>query len=370
MPYTIIRDNIVNLRTDAIVNAANNRLLAGGGVCGAIFQAAGAEDLQRACDQIGYCETGDAVITGGFQLPAKYIIHTVGPVYGKDPEKEEKELYSCYRRSLELAEKHQLRSIAFPVISSGIYGYPPKDAIRVASRAIRDYLDDREMDIYLVVYDRETFAISETLFDSVQSFIDERMIQPDVRRTEGAARIDVDHCESAPLLPNVPDPVCDEEVSDASGEALFLSHDDTARPVAAASAAKRKAGAAFVEAVSLDEILRKKTETFSQMLLRIIDEKGMSDTEVYKRANIDRKLFSKIRKTEYVPRKTTVLALAVALRLSKDEAAQLLGRAGFAFSEASKLDVIVEYFIEHEIYDIFELNETLFEFGQPLLGFH
>ena len=338
MPYTIIRDNIVSLHTDAIVNAANCRLAAGGGVCGAIFQAAGAKELQAACNKIGYCKTGDAVMTPGFHLPAKYIIHTVGPIYGNDPEKEERELYSCYARSLSLARENGIQSIAFPVISSGIYGYPKEEAIKVARRAIRDFLADHEMDIYLVVYDKETFGISEKLFTNVKSYIDERMVLPDMRR-----------------------------------ESLNLAYPAAPMPEAAKYSASESEGlpcfgTSLEEAEDLDALLQQKVETFSEMLLRMIDEKGMTDVEVYKRANIDRKLFSKIRKKDYIPRKATVMALIVALRLNFEEASSLLAQAGYAFSKASKFDLIIEYFIERQIYDIFDINDTLFAFDQPLLG--
>ena len=147
MPFQIIRDDITRLDTDAIVNAANSRLLAGGGVCGAIFSAAGAEELQRECNKIGYCGIGEAAITKGYKLKAKHIIHTVGPIYGQDPKNEENQLYSCYKCSLELAKKKRLNSIAFPVISSGIYGYPKAEAIKIATRAIKDFLEDNDTTI-------------------------------------------------------------------------------------------------------------------------------------------------------------------------------------------------------------------------------
>ena len=160
MPFNIIRDDITRLETDAIVNAANSKLLAGGGVCGAIFSAAGADELQRECDKIGYCGIGEAVITKGYKLKAKYVIHTVGPIYGNDPANEENQLYSCYRNSLELAKKKRISSIAFPVISSGTYGYPKAEAIKIATRAIKDFLEKEDMDVYLVVYDKKAFQIS------------------------------------------------------------------------------------------------------------------------------------------------------------------------------------------------------------------
>lgn len=182
MPFNIIRDDITRLDTDAIVNAANSRLLAGGGVCGAIFSAAGADELQKECNKIGYCGIGEAVITKGYNLKAKYVIHTVGPIYGQDPKNEENQLYSCYKSSLKLAKKKRVSSIAFPVISSGIYGYPKAEALKIATRAIKDFLEKEEMEVYLVVYDKKAFQISEKLFNDVQSYIDEKLVKPDDRR--------------------------------------------------------------------------------------------------------------------------------------------------------------------------------------------
>lgn len=181
MPFSIIRADITKMETDAIVNAANSKLLAGGGVCGAIFSAAGTDELQKACNKIGYCKTGEAVITKGFKLKAKYIIHTVGPIYGQDPANEENQLYSCYKNSLELAKINRLKSIAFPVISSGIYGYPKAEAIKIATRAIKDFLNDSDMQVFLVVYDKNAFQISEKLFHDVKSYIDEKMVKSDYR---------------------------------------------------------------------------------------------------------------------------------------------------------------------------------------------
>lgn len=345
MPFNIIRDDITRLDVDAIVNAANNRLLAGGGVCGAIFRAAGAIELQKECDGIGYCETGDAVITKGYDLKARYIIHTVGPIYGDDPKKEEGQLYSCYKKSLELAKKNGLESIAFPLISSGIYGYPKAEALEVAQRAIKDFLSENEMLVFLVVYDRNSFEISEKLFDTVKSYIEERLVVPDERRR---------------IVFNTPEDAA-QFTAGVFSDALNNDFDATLAPHSAPCSV-------FEEKESIDELLKRKTETFSEMLLRLIDEKGMTDVEVYKRANIDRKLFSKIRKKDYVPKKSTVAALVIALELDMNEADTLMERAGFAFSKARKFDIIIEYFIKNKIYDIFEINEVLFAFDEQLLG--
>lgn len=356
MPLNIIRNDITKLEVDAIVNAANSQLKAGGGVCGAIFSAAGKDELQRECDKIGFCATGDAVITKGHNLKAKYVIHTVGPVYGKDPAKEDEQLLSCYSKSLAIAKSKKLESIAFPVISSGIFGYPKAEAIKIATRAIKSFLEENEMSIYLVVYDYETFEISEKLFSAVESYIDERMVKQNNRfrpfeneHYQGYSQnsYDVDYLEEKAEAFNVLQPIgsqpdCCPNVS-----------------IPMTKAVKKR---------SLESLLNKKVETFSQMLLRLIDEKGMTDVEVYKRANIDRKLFSKIRKKDYIPRKSTVLALSIGLKLNLDETRDLLSRAGFALSDCSKFDVIIQFFIESENYDIFEINETLFAFDQQLLG--
>lgn len=355
MPFNIIRDDITRLETDAIVNAANSKLLAGGGVCGAIFSAAGVDELQAACNKIGYCRIGDAVITKGYKLKAKYVIHTVGPIYGQDPANEESQLYSCYKSSLELAKKKRLNSIAFPVISSGIYGYPKAEAIKIASRAIKDFLENSDMEVYLVVYDKKAFQISEKLFVDVQSYIDERLIKPDDRR-----RIAEDGVTREAYNLHAPQKAMSEECLEERMEAPKMYPSAAIGGVFESKSLSRKK--------SLEDLMNVKVETFSQMLLRLIDEKGMTDVEVYKRANIDRKLFSKIRKKDYTPKKVTVVALIIALKLNMKEAKELLGRAGFAFTQSSKFDIIIEYFIEQGKYDIFEINETLFAFEQQLLG--
>ena len=354
MPFNIIRDDITRLETDAIVNAANSKLLAGGGVCGAIFSAAGVDELQKECDKIGYCGIGESVITKGYKLKAKHIIHTVGPIYGQDPSNEESQLYSCYKSSLELAKKKKLNSIAFPVISSGIYGYPKAEAIKIATRAIKEFLEDNEMDVYLVVYDQKTFQISEKLFNDVQSYIDEKLVKPDDRRRvpeDGAVR------ESYNMF--APQQAMQDACIEERMEAPKMYPSATIGSADAKGLKKKK---------SLEDLMNMKVETFSEMLLRMIDEKGMTDVEVYKRANIDRKLFSKMRKRDYTPKKITVVALIIALKLNMKEARELLGRAGFAFSQSSKFDIIIQYFIEQQKYDIFEINETLFAFEQQLLG--
>ena len=358
MPFRIIREDITRLEIDAIVNAANSKLLAGGGVCGAIFSAAGLDELQIECNMTGHCDIGDAVITKGYNLKAKYVIHTVGPIYGQDPANEETQLYSCYKSSLELAKKKRMNSIAFPVISSGIYGYPKTEAIKIATKAIKDFLEKNEMDVYLVVYDSKAFQISEKLFSDVQSYIDEKLVKADDRR-----RISEDGITREAYNLYMPQKSISDEYLEERMEAPKMMEMLPKATVVGSIGSK-----GLKKKQSLEELMNVKVETFSEMLLRMIDEKGMTDVEVYKRANIDRKLFSKIRKKDYTPKKVTVVALIIALKLNMQEARELLGRAGFAFTQSSKFDIIIQYFIEQQKYDIFEINETLFAFEQQLLG--
>ena len=326
MPFTIIRNDITKLSVDAIVNAANTELRMGGGVCGAIFNAAGAGKLQAACDRLAPIKTGEAVITPGFDLPAKHIVHTAGPVYHDGKHGEESLLRSCYTNSLELAVKQNCESIAFPLISSGIYGYPKADALRVATAAIRDFINEHDIDVSLVVFDKAAVEVSEELLGAVESYIDEHYVEEKEFRYARRQLLDVE------------------------------------------SQALSEAASAPIDA-SLDDLVGNLDESFSATLLRLIDTTGRKDSEVYNRANIDRRLFSKIRSnTHYTPSKPTVLAFAVALELTLEQTEDLLERAGFALSHSRKFDVIVEYFIASRHYDIFKINEVLFNYDQPLLG--
>lgn len=336
MPLEIIRNDITKVDADAIVNAANSSLLGGGGVDGAIHRAAGPE-LIAECRTLGGCKVGQAKITKGYNLPAKYVIHTVGPVWHGGKNNEEKLLADCYMRSLALAKEHNLESIAFPLISSGAFGYPKDRALKVAIFVIGDFLLKNEMMVYLVVFDKASFALSEKLLSSIAQYIDDNYIEEhsvySYNRLEERC-IENEYWIEAPI----PLPM--------------------------------EAPAPFVKrSRSLDDVVKQMDETFSQMLLRLIDEKGMTDAETYKKANIDRKLFSKIRNDLYYkPSKPTAIAFAIALRLNVDETRDLLLKAGFALSNSSKFDIIIQYFIEDGNYNIFEINEALFAFDQNLLG--
>lgn len=336
MPLEIIRNDITKVHADAIVNAANSSLLGGGGVDGAIHRAAGPKLLEE-CRTLGGCLVGQAKITKGYNLPAKYIIHTVGPVWNDGKNNEEKLLADCYKNSLALAKEYNLESIAFPLISSGAFGYPKDKAMKTAISVVGDFLLSNDMTVYLVVYDKKAFMLSEKLFSSITQYIDDKYIEE--RPTNKRDRLEeelqlVDSHLEAPRFYSVEEPTPVKKL-------------------------KR----------SLDDVVKQMDETFSQMLLRLIDEKGMTDVETYKKANIDRKLFSKIRNDiNYKPSKPTAIAFAIALKLNLDETKDLLLKAGFALSRSSKFDIIIEYFIEEGNYNIFEINEALFAFDQNLLG--
>ena len=354
MPLNIIEGDITTLAVDAIVNAADPTLSGGGGVDGAIHAAAGPR-LKRACRALGGCPVGEAKLTPGFRLPARAIIHTVGPIWQGGGRGEALLLARAYRSSLELAAGQGFESVAFPLISSGVYGYPKEEALAIAIRTITEFLDSHDLAVTLVIYEKSSFILPAALKASVDAFLQERL---PAERPKFAMASAVNALGAAPAK--------------ARGAKLFTE----GRNAMAATESPRPlmADALCEEAVceSIKDDLRQRLETldesFSEMLLRKIDERGMTDAACYKKANIDRKLFSKIRgDVHYKPSKVTAVAFAIALELSKEETAELLQKAGYALSPSSKFDIIIDYFISHGRYDVFEINEVLFAYDQPLL---
>ena len=335
MPLEIVRNDITKMKVDAIVNAANETLLGGGGVDGCIHRAAGPELLQE-CRTLGGCKTGDAKITKAYRLPCRYVIHTVGPVWNGGNHGEREQLVSCYRTSLALAKEHNCETVAFPLISSGIFGYPKDQALRVAVDTIGEFLLHNDMTVYLVIFDRKAYQISGKLFADIAEYIDDHYVDAHTdSRRERMRRMSV--------LESRAEAVC-----------------ESAMP-APMMAPKAVGG--------LDDLLTHLDAGFSETLLKLIDRSGKKDAEVYKKANVDRKLFSKIRNNpDYKPSKSTAIAFAIALELDLNETRDLIARAGYALSASSKFDVIIEYFIGQKKYDIFEINEALFAFDQSLLG--
>lgn len=332
MPIQIVRNDITKMECDAIVNAANPTLLGGGGVDGAIHKAAG-RGLLNECKTLGGCKTGEAKITGAYNLPCKYVIHTVGPVWKDGNNKEEEKLILCYRNSLYLAKEYRCETVAFPLISAGAYGYPKEQALHIAIGEISKFLLNNEMLVYIVVYDKDCFQVSKKLIHDITEYIDECYVEAHYQ--DRSTRL-----FTYPLEDVWEDKSC----TPAMSKATFPSQ-------------------------SLNDAIEQIDESFSEMLMRKIDEKCMSDVQCYKKANIDRKLFSKIRSNpNYKPSKTTAIAFAIALELSLEETKDMLLKAGYALSHSNKFDIIIEYFIKNREYNIFTINEALFEFDQALLG--
>ncbi len=405
MPFQIIRDDITHMRVDAIVNTASPSLLGGGGVDGAIHKAAGPQ-LKEACKALGGCEVGEVKVTPGFDLSCRYVFHTVGPVWKGGLFGEEAALRRCYENALDTALSLGCESLAFPLISGGAFGYPAGKALRVAVDCITAFVLAHDLNVYLVLYGSDSVLEGRRLFPDIQEYINDHYVEKKEKQYGFRRRRlswgnlpgnrEESFGEADALLHSAPAPTAKED----SPQETQQDADDTAAsfpsfsmPEPPAPAAKPAAKPSAVrpamrpreetpeaapyghsfgeaqEADTLDWLFDQLDESFQQMLLRKIDESGMTDAQCYKKANVDRKLFSKIRKdTQYRPSKATAIAFAVALELSLPETEDLLNKAGYALSRSSRFDLIIRYFIEKRRYNIFEINEALFAYDQSLLG--
>ncbi len=330
MPFYIVRKDITKMKCDAIVNPTDNTLAKGGYTDERIRKAAGSK-LDEQCRIIGYCDTGDAKITSGFDLPCKYIIHTVRPRWTGGKSGEKRLLASCYRKSLALAVKNECSSIAFPLIAAGKSGYPEEKALDVAIGVIRKFLLSNEIDVYLVFYRKKEYKIKRDLFDDVRDYIDE---------SRGFSDADTvflgDLCAEDYMM----------QSSRFSQKKLLAKNSS-----------------------SLEEMLKNADDCFTVTLLKLIDARRMTDVECYKKANVSKQTWYKImNEKNYKPSKNTAVSFAVALGLTLPETERLLATAGFALSDSSKFDIIIKYFLINGIYDVFTINQTLFEFDQPLMG--
>ncbi len=345
MPLLIVRNDITEMNVDAIVNTANPLPMVGSGVDSAIYKKAGLMELLRIRQKIGKLAVSNIAVTPALNLKAKYIVHVVGPRWRGGEAREVELLTKCYKNVLEAATEYGCESIAIPLISTGNYDFPKELALQIAKETISQYLEANELNVYLVVYDRESFQISKNLFEDVQSYIDKKLVQEIcvVRepRRKYSADFERDYDE------------CSNKIESFSNFAW----------------GKVASKEIKTDSRSLEDLVTELESSFAESLFKYINDKGLSDPEVYKRANLDRKLFSKIRKNKnYKPSKNTALALAIALELNLDETKDFIGKAGYALTRSSKMDIIVEFFIKQNNYDIFELNEVLFYYDEPLLG--
>ena len=377
MPFKIVKNDITKMKVDAIVNTANPRVNVGRGVDEAIYKAAGWRRLFREREKIGPMQRGTAAITPAFKLPAKYIIHTVGPKWDPaDVEHGKKQLRDCYDNSLSLAMEHGVKSIAFPLISTGSYSFPKELGLEIAYETISKYLYVSDMDVYLVVYDDEAFELSKKLTDDIDEFIDKHYVDEHKKDNQEVfwnySNEYFDACEMA--LP-------DEQPSykaPAAGRmkpsnAPFIGRvESPMAPIPEKQAPKmpaKKDTISFKEYTSLDDLLKHSGETFQERLFRYIDKSGLSDVEVYKRANLSKQTFSKIKQTGHIPKKKTIFALALSMKLSIDETKDLLESAGQAFSPSDKIDLVIQYCMYHDIYSIFDVERILFDkFGETLVS--
>ena len=349
MPFEIVRNDITNMRVDAIVNSANPRPVVGLGTDSSIHEKAGPE-LLAARQEIGPIAMGHAAITPAFRLHAKYVIHTVGPVWDGGSYGEEMLLRSCYDQSLKLALEHDCKSIAFPLIATNNYGFPKDKALQIAVAAFSEFLLEHEMLIYLVVFDRSAYRLSEKLFHSIASYMDDHYVEVWEESTYGMERQSIQRNirRRRDLDLYRKSSVCEDAAPYA--------------PISMPMAAKPKPA-------SLKDFLSHADTGFTETLLKLIDKTGKKDSEIYKKANLSKQHFSKIRNNpDYKPTKQTAIALALALELDLEQTKDLIGRAGYALSNSSKFDLIIRYFIEQKNYNVVEINIALYEFDQSLLG--
>ena len=412
MALIIVRNDITKMHVDAIVNTTNEHFEVGGlGVDAGIHHAAG-PGLKAALSKIGRCPTGSAVITDSFDIPGcRYIIHTVGPVYVDGRHNEKKQLESCYRSILALAREKGCQSIAIPSISTGAYGYPKAEAYSIATSCIREFLlslpDDEDMMVYIVLYDREAVAVSEKIDAGVQQFIsdayrsqkkeelssfyDEERIRNSGRpagRREGnlfsfgrhRRRAETSSKEDTPIGAPLAKPVEEPSASVLFGDTAVFSVEeintmpsaedlDFAASPTAPSMTLPVAAAIPATAHRPGEGYEAEDRGFAEMCEWWCTEKGISKKEFYVHSNINKSMFWGIKNHPgQIPKKTSALACAIGLKLDYDQTIDLLHRAGLTLSRYYELDVVIEYFIRQKNYDIYEINEVLYDKDLPQLG--
>nr|WP_317361477.1 macro domain-containing protein [uncultured Blautia sp.] len=326
MPFKIVRNDLTKMQVDAIVNTTNPKTKYSFGTDSAVYKAAGIKELLEERKKIGYMNEGEVALTSGFKLPAKYIIYAVSPRYIDGDSGEEKKLRSCYQKSLALAEKYECKSIAFPLIATGSFGYPKEEGMRIALDEINTFLMQHDMLVYLVVFDRAATKLGQNLYPDLESYIDHNYVQERHEEEYGnqyfePGRSNETRCNTA----------------------CFMA------PMAA-----------------LEERMEHMSDTFQEYLMYLIRTKQLTNAEVYKRAIVTKQLFSKIKlNPQYHPDKATAMRLCTGAKLNLDETKDLLARAGYALSPCDKRDIIFSFFIEHEVFDMIEIDIALEEYGLP-----
>ena len=362
MPLKIVRNDITKMNTDAIVNTANEYVAVGPGCDTAVYQAAGYDALfQYRKENIGPVPEGEVFITPGFALPVKYIIHAVSPLFIDGDSGEEEKLRSCYRKSLRLAKENQITSIAFPLISTGSFGYPLEEGIRIAADEINAFLLANDMLVYIVVFGRRATSLGTKLYPDLEEYIDQNYVE--IKRVE----------ESGYYNRPLPGAVGGYERRRATLSRIEEEAELSEMALEEPSDACYESSASFIDDIELherkiDERIAHLSDTFSEYLMHLIQSKGMKNADVYKRAIIDKKIFSKIKNNPYYqPKKITALCLCVGAKLSLDETTDLLARAGYALSPCDKTDIIFKFFIENGYYDMVDLDIVLEEHGLPCI---
>ncbi len=384
MPFKIVRNDITKMNTEAIVNTANDHPTVGTGCDSAVYKAAGYEELLKYREEkIGFVPKGDAFITPGFKLKAKYIIHAVSPLYMGGDKGEEEKLRSCYRKSLKIAKENGIKSISFPLISTGGFGYPKEEGMRIAVDEINAFLLGNEMNIFLVVFDTKSTQLGEKIYPDLEAYIDHNFVKEAGEEEYGDACFGLMH----PVEPG-----CDSYLSNAEMIERRTGRNAEVKPVFSGLIFKKEQAKKSVsdEALPIEECcecaeaqffdfekqheskledrMKHMSDTYSEYLMYLIRKRNMENAEVWKRAIVDKKIFSKIKNNRnYHPNKLTALCLCVGAKLNLDESKDLLARAGYALSPCDKTDIIFSYFIENEIYDMIELDIQLEEHGLPCI---
>lgn len=377
MPFKIVRNDITKMRCDAIVNTANTKPIIGSGCDYAVYKAAGKRRLSEYREKnIGEVPEGDVFLTPGFRLPARYIIHAVSPLYIDGAHGEEEKLRVCYRKSLSLAWEQRCRSIAFPVISTGSFGYPKQEGIRIAADEIQAFLQNHEMLIYLVVFDAQSARYGKRFDKDLQAYIDENYVDAKHHEEYGiqtmALQREQDDEVCRPDETELDDALRQPDGTDLDDESFSPYEDDLYEDdlyeVDSDEDTEEENAFTQLHESKLEERMKHLTDSFSEYLLYLIEEKGMTNADVYKRALVDKKTFSKIKNhAEYHPQKMTAMCLCMGAKLNLDETRDLLARAGYALSPCDKTDIIFSYFIENQIYDMIELDIQLEEHGLSCL---